>query len=243
MNPTLPADYLQRMSVEDPEAYRSEVLGEFRAGLAMLFDHEALEEVRGDWREREAGVAYRAFVDPSGGRADAFAVAIGHSENEIAVVDVVRGWGAPFNPAIVTGECAALLASYGIREVEGDRYAGEWPRQEFRSNGITYTTAEKTTSENYLHLLPTVNQGAVSLPGDEPLFRELRGLERRRGTSGRDRVDHRRGHHDDRATAVAGLVYRLRADAQRRGSSMFDCFTGERIEADDSRWKSVTLGV
>jgi hypothetical protein len=32
MNPTLPADYLDRMEADDPEAYRSEVLGEFRRG-------------------------------------------------------------------------------------------------------------------------------------------------------------------------------------------------------------------
>ncbi len=43
MNPTLPADYLARMREEDPDAYRSEVLGEFRAGVAALFDPEALE--------------------------------------------------------------------------------------------------------------------------------------------------------------------------------------------------------
>jgi len=34
MNPTLPADYLERMAADDPEAYRSEVLGEFRTGIA-----------------------------------------------------------------------------------------------------------------------------------------------------------------------------------------------------------------
>ena len=31
MNPTLRPDYLARMQETDPEAYRSEVLGEFRA--------------------------------------------------------------------------------------------------------------------------------------------------------------------------------------------------------------------
>lgn len=43
MNPTLPADYLARMAEDDPEAYRSEVLGEFRAGVRTLFDSEALD--------------------------------------------------------------------------------------------------------------------------------------------------------------------------------------------------------
>jgi hypothetical protein len=42
MNPTLPADYLTRMETDDPEAYRSEVLGEFRTGTAALFDPDAI---------------------------------------------------------------------------------------------------------------------------------------------------------------------------------------------------------
>ena len=42
MNPTLPADYLARMERDDAEAYRSEVLGEFRVGLSTLLDPEAI---------------------------------------------------------------------------------------------------------------------------------------------------------------------------------------------------------
>lgn len=82
MNPTLPADYVARMADDDPEAYRSEVLGEFRAGVASLFDPEALEAVVVPGRRElspEPGLRYRAFVDPSGGRGDAFTLAIGHA--------------------------------------------------------------------------------------------------------------------------------------------------------------------
>jgi hypothetical protein len=45
MNPTLSADYLAQMAEDDPEAYRSEVLGEFRSGVRALFDPEALDAV------------------------------------------------------------------------------------------------------------------------------------------------------------------------------------------------------
>jgi hypothetical protein len=77
MNPRLPADYLARMAQDDPEDYRSEVLGEFRAGVTALFDPEMLEAcvMRGG-RERlpEAGQGYQAAADLSGGRRDAFTV-------------------------------------------------------------------------------------------------------------------------------------------------------------------------
>jgi hypothetical protein len=210
MNPTLPADYIERMREDDPDAYRSEVLGEFRVGLAALFDPESLEAcVVRDRRELApaAGVAYRAFVDPSGGRSDAFTLAIGHrAADQVVAMDLLRAWRAPFNPSDVVAEAAAVLKSYGVHRVTGDRYAGEWPREAFSRRGIMYETAEKPKSDLYLEALPVVNAGKVELLDLPELLRELRGLERRRGTSGRDRVDHRSGAHDDRANAAAGLV-------------------------------------
>jgi hypothetical protein len=213
MNPTLAADYLARMQEDDPEAYRSEVLGEFRTGLASLFDPQALEYVVARGRREsppERGVRYEAFVDPSGGRNDSFGLAIGHrSAIDVAVVDAVRGWSAPFNPAGVVAEAAMLLTQYDVRSVTGDRYGGEWPREAFRAHGIAYDMARKPKSDLYLELLAAVNSGTVELPELPELIRELRGLERRRGASGRDRVDHRPGGRDDQANAVAGLVASL----------------------------------
>jgi hypothetical protein len=66
MNPTLSADYLERMADEDPEAYRSEVLGEFRAGLSTLLDHELIEACVVEGRHEIpplGGVKYAAFTD------------------------------------------------------------------------------------------------------------------------------------------------------------------------------------
>ncbi|MBI3932394.1 MAG: hypothetical protein HY317_03185 [Acidobacteria bacterium] len=214
MNPTLPADYLARMEAEDPEAYRSEVLGEFRAGISTLFDPEALEAcVAEGVRERAPEDSprpwYVSFVDAaSGSGKDAFTAAVAHLVGERAVLDVVRAWRPPFNPSGVIGEAADLLKRYGLRETTGDRYAPGFVSEGFRAAGITYHASERDRSALYLELLPAVNagRGRVELLDDAELLRELRGLERRRGTSGRDRVDHRPGAHDDRANAAAGAV-------------------------------------
>jgi hypothetical protein len=62
MNPTLPLDYLARMEQDDPEAYRLEVLGEFRAGLSTLLDPEAIGLV---WRRIALSFRpWRAFNTP-----------------------------------------------------------------------------------------------------------------------------------------------------------------------------------
>jgi hypothetical protein len=210
MHPDLPADYLARMEADDPEAYRSEVLGEFRAGLATLLDPEAIAACVVEGRRElppAADLHYRAFVDPSGGRADAFTLAIGHRDGERAVVDALRAWPAPFNPSGVVAEVADLLRSYRVFRVTGDRFAAEWPVEAFRAHGIGYEVARLPKSDLYLALVAIVNGERIELPDDAKLVAELRGLERRRGPSGRDRVDHRPGAHDDRANALAGLAF------------------------------------
>ncbi len=130
------------------------------------------------------------------------------------MVDAVRAWKPPFNPSGVVEEVAELLRTYRVSLVTGDRYAGEWPREQFRAQRIEYALAAQPKSDLYLALLPAVNAGQVELPDDPAILRELRGLERRRGPSGRDRVDHPPGGHDDLANAVAGVVATLRAEGQ-----------------------------
>jgi len=217
MNPTLSADYLERMEQEDPEAYRSEVLGEFRAGVTTFIDPGALADVvDSGLRERQpvTGPRYCGFVDAaSGSGKDSFAVGISHRDGERGVLDLCRAWGPPFNPSGVIAEVADLLARYGVATVEGDRYAPGFVAEGFRKHGITYRPCGRTTSQTYLEFLPLLNSGAVSVLDEPHLLGELRGLERRRGTGGRDRVDHRPGGHDDRAVVVAGSLV---AAAKRR---------------------------
>jgi hypothetical protein len=102
-----------------------------------------------------------------------------------------------------------VLKSYGLHAVTGDRFSGNFVVDAFRASGVEYRTSERTTSDAYLAMLPIVNAGAVELLDVPALLTELRGLERRRGTSGKDRVDHRPGAHDDTAAACAGLVAAL----------------------------------
>jgi hypothetical protein len=209
MNPTLADDYLERMRRTDPSAYRSEVLGEFRAGLTTLLDPEAIAACVATGRLElppVTDVQYQSFVDPSGGRRDAFTLAIGHREGERAVVDALRAWKPPFNPSGVIAECADLLKQYRVSRVTGDRYAGEFPRELFRTHGILYELAQKVKSDLYLALLAHINGALLELPDDATLLAELRMLERRRGSSGKDRVDHPGGRHDDRANAAAGIA-------------------------------------
>jgi hypothetical protein len=226
MNPTLGRDYLERMRIEDPEAYRSEVLGDFRSGTSNPFDRESLQAVTAEGPVElppAPGIPYAAFVDPSGGRSDAFTLAIGHQlpPDGRAVVDCVRKWDAPFNPTGVVAEAAGLLKRYHVGDVWGDKYAGEWPVEAFAEHAIGYETCDAPKSDLYLSFLAAVNGRRVELPADPELMTQLVGLERKRGSSGRDKIDHRTGGHDDVANAVAGLCAMLLSE----GGSAAPSFT------------------
>lgn len=238
MNPLLSDDYLSRMEQDDPDAYRSEVLGEFRAGVSTLFDPAMLDAcIEYGVKERlpENWITYTSFVDAaSGSGQDAFAVGIAHADNDQVVLDCVRTWRPPFNPSGVIAECAELLKRYRLSETSGDRYAPGFVSEGFRLNQIHYRASERDRSAIYLESLPLVNAGQVVLLDRPDLLRELRGLERRRGTGGRDRVDHRRGAHDDASNAAMGALVRA-VNAERQKPFMINFLTGLEIVTEDER--------
>ena len=97
--------------------------------------------------------------------------------------------------------------------------------------------ADRNRSELYLSLVAFVNGARLEIPDDPALLRELRGLERRRGPSGKDRVDHVPGAHDDRANALAGVAHLILT--RRRGVSIEDCLRMMESDSDedDRHWK------
>ena len=134
-------------------------------------------------------------------------LAIAHKEGNTVILDMVRERRPPFSPEAVVEEFANELKNYRITTVAGDRYAGEWPRERFRLHGVNYEVADKSKSELYVALLPSVNSRAVDLLDDDRLVNQLVCLERRTARGGRDSVDHPRGTHDDLANAAAGAVW------------------------------------
>ena len=156
-------------------------------------------------------MTYRGFTDPSGGSGgDSFTLAIAHAEvrggARVAVLDVVREQRPPFSPEATVAEFARVLRAYRVTTVAGDRYAGEWPGEQFRKHGVAYEPSERTKSELYAELLPLLNSGRVELLDHPRLLAQLASLERRTARGGRDSIDHAPGGHDDLANAAAGAL-------------------------------------
>jgi hypothetical protein len=136
------------------------------------------------------------FVDPSGGSSDAFTLAIAHTEGKTQILDLIRERKPPFSPEAVGEEFAKIVRSYRCTKVYGDRYGGEWPREQFRKHGVNYDPSEKAKSDLYRDLLPLINSGAVDLLEHDRLVTQLTSLERRTARGGRDSIDHAPGAHD-----------------------------------------------
>jgi hypothetical protein len=110
------------------------------------------------------------------------------------VLDVIRERRPPFSPEGVVEEFCAVLRQYSIYLVRGDKYAGQWPAEQFGKRGVTYEPCERTKSELYQDLLPLINSKQAALL-DLPI------LQRRK-----DSIDHAPGAKDDVANVVAGAL-------------------------------------
>ncbi|MCQ0986492.1 phage terminase family protein [Jiella marina] len=236
MNPSVMQSVIDAAYERDPASAAAEYGGQFRRDIEAFLTREIVEACldRGVFeRPPIDGVQYQAFVDPSGGSADSFTLAIGHRDGEDAIIDAVRERKPPFSPEAVVEEYAALLKSYRIAEVQGDRYAGQWPRERFQVHGIQYDPAAKPKSDLYREMLPALNGGRVSLVESERVIAQLVGLERRTARGGRDSIDHAPGGHDDVANAVAGLIERLLAAKP----APFEWYVSGDDEPTSTGWK------
>jgi hypothetical protein len=238
LNPLIDRREVEAASAADPEAARSEWAGEFRDDISGFLDDALIDAAVDHGRPLELPPAprrwYHAFVDPSGGRGDAFALCIAHREakTERFIVDVVRHVPPPFDPSTVVAEFSKLLRDYGCREVRGDAYSGEWVVESFRAQRIKYLTAERPKSQLYLESLPLWARGQIIIPDHARLIRELRLLERRTHRSGRDTVDHGRSGHDDLANVVCGCAVHAATDDKDRWFASLRWVTEDRPASD-----------
>jgi hypothetical protein len=210
-NESLTEADLAAQRAADPAAAASEWDGGFRDDIASFLDDElidaAIEHGRPPELPPRVGVYYRAFVDASGGvGADSYTLAIGHKENGVFVIDVIRGTSGKFDPQEVTQGYAALLKEYKISTVTGDAYAAQWVAGAWQSCNVSFVRSELPKSQIYLETIPLFARHLVRLPDHPKLLRELRLLERHTHRSGKDSIDHPRGGHDDYANAACGVL-------------------------------------
>lgn len=208
MNPALSEPVVAKAYADDPARAKAEYGSEWRDDLAAFLDRELVEAAvdRGVLtRPPIKGVRYHAFVDVSGGVADAYALAIASKIGDKIVLDCLVSRKAPFNPATVTADLAKVCKEFGIGQVTGDRYSAQWAVQSWAANGIRYLHSDEDRSQIYVNALPLFSAGRARLLDNPKLIGQLCALERRQ-TPTRDRVDHPARGHDDEANAACGAM-------------------------------------
>jgi hypothetical protein len=214
MNPSIDQSVIKQAFEEDPAAAASEYGSledgiQFRSDVETFVSKEAVDQCVISGRLElplVSGIRYQAFVDPSGGSSDSFTLGIAHTDKDGAVLDLIRETKPPFSPENVAKEFADEMKRYYVSVAVSDRYAGEWPREQFAKYGISIKTSERTKSEIYLELLPSLNSKKVELLDNPRLIAQLCNLERKTARSGKDSVDHGPGGHDDVINAAAGVL-------------------------------------
>jgi hypothetical protein len=194
----------------DPIAAATEYGAEFRKDVMAFVTEDIVAAAmtpRG-WLAPDKDQHYFAFSDPAGGSgADSMTLAIAHADyvRRKVVLDLLVGVEPPFEPGVVVASFVGHLQRYGLRFVEGDRYAGDWPSDRFRAHGVGYQPSELTTSEIYRNWLPALMEKAVDLPDDKRLKVQLLSLDRKPSRGG-DIIDHPKNGHDDYVAAAAGAL-------------------------------------
>ena len=232
-NPLLPQSVIDRAMERDRAHATAEYLAQFRSDIETFVSYEVVQACVGDHVEMGpvGNVEYCAFTDPSGGSSDAFTLSIGHRDGERIIIDAIRERQPPFSPEAVIDDFVALLKSYRIRRVAGDRYAGEFPREQFKKRGIEYRCSDKSKSDLYRDLLPMLNAGRIVLPKSDRLVNQLCGLERRVARSGKDSIDHSPSSHDDLANAVAGAA-EYASERRKQQPPMVFTYDGRQVVLD-----------
>ncbi len=213
-NPGFDQNIVDKSLALDPQRYAAEYNSEWRDDLANFLSRDILDATVEPGvlvRPPLDGMTYHGFADPaSGSGGDAFTLSIAHREqhngSERIVIDLIFEKRPKFNPSEVIEEIAALLRTYRLKSVTGDKYAAGFVIEAFRNCKIDYRHSRLDRSECYLGFLPIVTAGQLQMLDHPRAIAQFAGLVRRTFPSGKDRVDHELNGHDDIANSIAGAA-------------------------------------
>jgi hypothetical protein len=219
MNPSLSREsaVIAEAFEADPASAEAEYGAEFRRDIESLVDPAVVQAAVAPGRaelEPNSANFYFGFADAAGGSGgDSFTACVCHLDRvtKRIVIDAVREKHPPFSPESTIKDVAEFFALYRVSKISLDRYAGDFPSEQFRKHGISCTPCEKPKSDLYKEFIAPLNSGKLELLDNPRLIKQLVALERRTARGGRESIDHPPGQHDDVINAVAGAVSMVKA--------------------------------
>jgi hypothetical protein len=217
LNPTLKRSVVDKAFEEDAASAQREYGGEFAEPMTAFLTREIVMRcVEAGVTERAPlpGVSYASFIDASSGSgSDSFACAIGHrtrdGDRDVVILDCLIAEKPPFDPLALIAALCGHLQRWGIRQVAGDSYSGNFLVSALARHGVSYMASKLSASELYSAALPAFTSGTVVLLDNPLLIEQLVALRRRIGQAGKEFVQHMRNQHDDLSNSACGLIHLL----------------------------------
>jgi hypothetical protein len=210
MNPSVPESFIASEFAKDPVSAASEYGAEFRDDISSFIPAEIIDAAILKGKavlEPRPDLAYHAFCDISGGVHDGHALAVAFKDADGTTTLAAAREIKSSNTESVVAEFAAVLKSYGVDTITGDRYGQHWVLDAFARHGITMRHSIYDRSGLYLNLVPALTSGQVKILDIPRLRSQLVALERRiTRATGKEVIDHPGAGADDLANAVAGAL-------------------------------------
>lgn len=245
LNPTLPERVVARALERDRVAATAEYLGQFRDDNATGYiDRDILNAAI------DVGVTSRppsgnhvCFLDAASGLGetkdgDRYAMAIGHVEGDVVVIDHCQEWLPPFNASSVTAEACGVIKQYGISEAVSDGFSSGFLRAELARNGVGHRISEMNKSQLYLATLPMLTSRKARLLDLPTITDQFAALERRPSTT-HDKIDAK--GHEDGANCCAGVIALLSAAAPMPGWGIFQFYKQQAQQLATDQLQPPTL--
>lgn len=201
----------QREALSD-SAFSWYVLNEFAAAENALVtaDDLAAAVLQGvTSRPYDPGQRYVLGID-LGRKVDASVVAVAHREGDRVVLDHVERWlptkASPVRLETVEAAIRRLHATYGHPHVRMDPAKGEMLSQRLREDGLSveeFVFHETSVDRLASTLSRLFQERAISVLDVPDLLAELGTVILKTTPSGRTRIEHQSGQHDDQAVALA----------------------------------------
>ena len=155
--------------------------------------------------EPNNSVRYSAFFAVPGSTSEKPALAIAHlSLDNTAILDFLEEFPANQDLNISIEAASRILNFYSLSKIDGDHFAGVWPREYFSKHGVIYEPIKLTQPEVYRDFMPMLTSGEVELLDNPKLIQQFNALERSVTKVGRDSVG--TNLSDNLARAVASLI-------------------------------------
>lgn len=216
LNPTIDQAIVDAAMEADPQSAAAEYGSIWRDDLSSYITRveiEACVDTGISVRPPQPGIKYTGFIDASSGRSDSYTAAVASRDREIGILHCIVEIPAPCDPVNATAQIAAVLRSYGVTDVWGDKYAVGFVSSELGRHGLTLQHTTKSRSDLYRELLPSLRSRRVRLLANERAVSQFANLERRALSAGAERIDHpaQGNAKDDVSNAIAGALIMIGA--------------------------------